>query len=46
MLHVSFEGAVTQFVYDDTKDGRLAEKRFFDNLTQYDSGNGTPAILE
>ncbi|MCA9078376.1 MAG: putative Ig domain-containing protein [Planctomycetaceae bacterium] len=41
-LHVSFEGKVTQFVYDPLT-GRLDERRFFDNLTDYDDGNGTPA---
>ena len=41
-LHVSFEGVVTQSVYDPATD-RLSEQRFFDNLTDYDSGNGTPA---
>ncbi|TWT35026.1 tRNA(Glu)-specific nuclease WapA precursor [Thalassoglobus neptunius] len=39
-LHVSFEGVVTQFVYDDVKG--LIEQRFFDNLAQYNAGNGTP----
>jgi hypothetical protein len=35
--HVSFEGMVTRFQYDDTPhgNGRLIEKQFFDNLTQY-----------
>ena len=44
MLHVSFEGVVTQFVYDDgpSRTGRLIEKRFFENLVVYNSGAGTP----
>jgi len=40
-LHVSFEGAVTQSIYDP-QTGRLSEKRFFDNLTDYNGGAGTP----
>jgi YD repeat-containing protein len=40
-LHVSFEGVVTEHVYSDTT-GRLIEKRFFDNLLQYDHGVGDP----
>jgi RHS repeat-associated protein len=39
-LHISFEGVVTEDVYSDTT-GRLIEKRFFDNLTQYADGTGT-----
>ena len=36
-LHVSFECVVTRFQYDDTPhgNGRLIEKQFFDQLTQY-----------
>jgi YD repeat-containing protein len=43
-LHVSFEGVVTQFVYDDgpSRTGRLAEKKFFDNLVAFNNGAGTP----
>ena len=41
-LHVSFEGTVTERVYDPDN-GRLAERRFFDNLTAYDNGAGTPS---
>lgn len=40
-LAVSFEGVVTEFVYDE-ETGRLSEQRFFDNLTVYDDGEGTP----
>lgn len=40
-LHVSFEGAVTQSIYD-SQTGRLSEERFFDNLTDYNGGVGTP----
>ncbi|OYV83455.1 MAG: hypothetical protein B7Z73_15955, partial [Planctomycetia bacterium 21-64-5] len=40
-LHVSFEGTVTENVYDPTT-GRLSEKLFFDNLTDYNNGSGTP----
>ncbi len=40
-LHLSFEGVVTEHVFSDTT-GRLIEKRFFDNLTQYDNGAGDP----
>ena len=40
-LHISFEGIVTEHVYSDTT-GRLIEKRFFDNLLQYDNGAGNP----
>ena len=39
-LAVSFEGVVARHVYDAY--GRLAERQFFDNLTQYNSGAGTP----
>lgn len=44
-LHVSFEGVVTRFQYDDTPhgNGRLIEKQFFDNLTQYNTGMGAPS---
>jgi RHS repeat-associated protein len=40
-LHVSFEGVVTQSLYDPAD--RLAAQRFFDNLTGYNNGAGTPA---
>ncbi|OYV85781.1 MAG: hypothetical protein B7Z73_12895 [Planctomycetia bacterium 21-64-5] len=40
-LHVSFEGTVTENVYDP-KTGRLSEQLFFDNLTDYNNGSGTP----
>src|SRR5207247_1402069 len=40
-LQVSFEGVVTQSIYDAL--GRLAEQRFFDNLSSYNNGAGTPA---
>ena len=40
-LHVSFEGKVTQSVYDPLT-GRLSEQRFFGNLTDYAGGSGTP----
>jgi RHS repeat-associated protein len=47
-LAIDFEGHVTQFVYDDVPQaghsvatGQLIEKKFFDNLTQYDGGAGT-----
>ena len=45
ILHVSFEGAVTQSVYDDSAGagGRLSEQKFFDNLTDYNNGSGTPS---
>ncbi len=38
---VSFEGVVTQFVYDPLT-GRLSQQRFFDNWTSYADGQGTP----
>ncbi|HEX6985901.1 MAG TPA: hypothetical protein VF170_11015 [Planctomycetaceae bacterium] len=41
-LHVSFEGVVTEFAYDPAT-GRLAAKRFFENLTRYAGGAGTPS---
>jgi len=41
-LHISFEGVVAEHVYSDTT-GRLIEKRFFDNLLQYDHGAGDPS---
>lgn len=43
-VHVSFEGVVEQRVYDDTSvgGGRLAERRFFDSLTAFNDGTGTP----
>jgi len=40
-LQVSFEGKVTQSVYDPAT-GCLKEQRFFDNLIQYADGTGTP----
>ena len=42
-LHISFEGVVTETVYDDSlgAGGRKSETRFFDNLTQYNNGNAT-----
>jgi hypothetical protein len=40
VLHVSFEGVVAQRVYHPAT-GRIAETRFFDNLTQYADGTGT-----
>ena len=48
LLHVSFEGVVTQFAYDnpvgtDFGTGRLAEKWFFDNLAQYQADSDNPA---
>jgi len=44
VLHVSFEGVVTESVYDNTAagSGRLAERRPFDNLTQHAGGTGQP----
>jgi RHS repeat-associated protein len=44
ILHVSFEGRVAQSVYD-ANTGRQTERRFFDNLTAYDDGNGTPSDI-
>ncbi len=44
-LYVSFEGIVTESVFDNASGGRLIEKRFFDNLTQYNGGNGTPSEI-
>ncbi len=46
-LYVSFEGTVTESIYGEARggSGRLIEKRFFDNLTQYDDGNGTPSEI-
>ncbi|MBI5757883.1 MAG: putative Ig domain-containing protein, partial [Planctomycetales bacterium] len=43
-LHVSFEGVVTEFVYSTTT-SRLSEQRFFDNLTAYNNGQGTPTVV-
>jgi hypothetical protein len=43
VLAVSFEGGVTRFVYDDVHSGQLLRKEFFDNLTDYNNGTGTPA---
>jgi RHS repeat-associated protein len=44
-LHVSFEGVVTRYLYDDDTgaQGRLVETQFFTDLTAYDSGTGTPS---
>jgi RHS repeat-associated protein len=44
-LHVSFEGVVTQNVYDDRagSNGRLAAKRFFLNESQYSGAAGAPS---
>ena len=44
-LHVSFEGAVTQMVYDDTATGggRLKEQRFYPDEATYNGGAGTPS---
>ncbi len=41
-LAVSFEGAVTQFVYDSVT-GNLTHKLLYPSLTAYNSGQGTPA---
>lgn len=38
---MDFEGRVTRNLYDAY--GRLSGRQFFDNLTQYNSGSGTPA---
>src|SRR6266436_5543307 len=45
VLHLTFEGRLIQSVYDDTAQGggRLVAQKFFDNLTQYAGGEGTPA---
>jgi RHS repeat-associated protein len=45
VLHVSFEGVVTQYVYDDRpgSDGRLAALRYFPSEAAYNNGQGTPA---
>ncbi|MEQ1905720.1 MAG: RHS repeat-associated core domain-containing protein, partial [Pirellulaceae bacterium] len=49
-LHVSFEGSVTQFIFDDSPGsgvapslaiGRLLEKRTFTSLAAYNNGAGT-----
>jgi RHS repeat-associated protein len=42
VLAVSFEGTVTASEYD-LETGLLVAKKFFDNLTAYDNGNGSPA---
>ncbi len=39
-LHVSFEGVVTQTVYD--QNGNVGEKRFFENSVVYNDGTGVP----
>ncbi|MEX1232941.1 MAG: putative Ig domain-containing protein [Planctomycetaceae bacterium] len=48
VLAITFEGKVIRFVYDEGTEtekgtGRLLAKEFFDNLSTYDNGNGTPA---
>ncbi|HIQ21203.1 MAG TPA: hypothetical protein EYH34_08215 [Planctomycetes bacterium] len=45
VLHVSFEDVVTESVDDNkaTGAGRLGERRFHDNLTQYADGRAHPA---
>ena len=45
VLHVSFEGAVTHSVYDDSLagGGRLAEQRFFPTLADYNDPAGHPS---
>jgi RHS repeat-associated protein len=47
-LHVSFEGVVEQYVYDDTAvgDGRLTATRFYPSLAAYNNGAGTPSETE
>jgi YD repeat-containing protein len=46
-LHISFEGVVTQSLYDDrtASGGRLVEQRFFATLADYNNGLGTPAEM-
>ncbi len=46
-LQVSFEGIVTEYIYDDDLSsgfatGRMLEKRFFQDEATYNNGNGTP----
>ncbi|MBI1249378.1 tandem-95 repeat protein [bacterium] len=43
-LHVSFEGTVTRSTYDEAT-GRLIQKDFFADETQYTDGAGTPAEI-
>lgn len=43
--HVSFEGVVSQYAYDDTAfgQGRVSEQRFYPSLTAFDDGEGDAA---
>ncbi|MEX0819437.1 MAG: hypothetical protein WD070_07580, partial [Pirellulaceae bacterium] len=48
-LHISFEGIVTELVFDDNvgqvsnlPSGRLVAKNFYPDLAAYDGGQGTP----
>lgn len=43
-LHVTFEGKVAEFGYDNTPGGggRLTQKRYFDSLAAYNNGQGAP----
>jgi YD repeat-containing protein len=41
VLHVSFEGVVTQYVYD-SHTGLLVQENFFDSVADYNNGQGTP----
>lgn len=41
-LHVSFEGNVTQSVYDSNS-GNLSQTLLYPSLTAYDNGQGTPS---
>jgi RHS repeat-associated protein len=41
-LHISFEGAVTEFIYDQDT-GRLSQQLFFPSEAAYAEGTGTPA---
>lgn len=43
-LHISFEGVITQYIYDDLS-GMLVEQRFFANETDYANGSGTPSEI-
>ena len=42
---VSFEGVVTSYTYDDSQGagGRLVQMQYFDDLTAYNGGAGTPS---
>jgi YD repeat-containing protein len=47
-LQISFEGIVTQYIYDDNfvngfATGRMLEKRFFQDEAAYNNGNGAPS---